>query len=106
MVYHIRVKGKLDESWPAWLGNVEIVTELEEDGVWITVLTVDVVDQPALFGILDRIRDLNLFLFSVSLDGETTSPPGEGQPRPTLRLVLDRFDGAQVGADREPGVGH
>jgi hypothetical protein len=73
MVYQIRVKGKLDESWSAWLGSLEIATELKEHGAAITTLTVDVVDQPALFGILDRIRDINLFLLSVRCDEEETS---------------------------------
>ena len=78
MVYQIRVRGKLDESWSAWLGGVEIATELAEDGVSITTLTVDVVDQPALFGILDRIRDINLFLLSVRCEEESTSSSSGG----------------------------
>lgn len=65
MHYQIKLKGKLDESWSDWLYGAAIVSELVEDGTIITTLTVDALDQPALFGILDRIRDMNLLPISV-----------------------------------------
>jgi hypothetical protein len=66
MVYRIKIKGVLDPTWSNWLGNVDIHTEQsEEDGV-SSSLTVDIIDQAALFGILDHIRDLNLVLISVN----------------------------------------
>jgi hypothetical protein len=64
MVYLIKVNGVLDESWSSWLDNTLICIE-EENGVPVTIIQGDVPDQPALFGILDRIRDLNLTLISV-----------------------------------------
>jgi hypothetical protein len=64
MVYLIKVSGVLDESWSSWLDNTLICIE-EENGVPVTIIRGDVPDQPALFGILDRIRDLNLTLISV-----------------------------------------
>jgi hypothetical protein len=70
MNYQIRVKGKLDKSWSDWLGNARIESELEEDRTVITTLTVTVIDQPALFGILDRFRDMNLLPISVVLIDE------------------------------------
>jgi len=66
MIYRINIKGELDQSWSNSLGEVEITTNLADDGTAITTLTIDVVDQPALFGILDRIRDLNLVLINVT----------------------------------------
>jgi len=65
MIFQIKIKGELDQSWSEWLGEVEITSTGTEEGSAITILTVDVVDQSALFGILDRIRDLNLFLLHV-----------------------------------------
>ncbi len=65
MVYQIKIKGVLDQSWSNWLGDVDIRTERMEDGGVITTLVGDLSDQAALFGILDRIRDLNLVLVSV-----------------------------------------
>jgi hypothetical protein len=69
MIYQINIKGQLDQSWSNWLGDVEITSNMAEDGTEITTLTVDVIDQPALFGILDRIRDLNLALITVTCNG-------------------------------------
>ena len=65
MVYQIKVKGKLDKSWSDWLYDAKIVSEFEEDSIVITTLTVVVIDQSALFGILDRIRDMNLLPVAV-----------------------------------------
>ncbi len=64
MKYQIKIKGMLDESWSYWLGEVEL-TNREEEGARITLIYSEVHDQSALFGILNRIRDLNLPLISV-----------------------------------------
>jgi hypothetical protein len=58
--YKIKVKGKLEKHWSAWFGNMAITSE----GA-MTILTGRVIDQPALHGLLVRIRDLGLTLISV-----------------------------------------
>lgn len=59
--YEIRVQGTLDAQWAAWFeGWTMCTTDCEE-----TVLTGLVRDQPALFGLLARIRDLGLPLLLV-----------------------------------------
>lgn len=70
MIYQIKIKGALDRSWSDWLGEAEITTEPVEDGSVITTMLVDAADQPALFGVLDHIRDLNLILIHVVRVGE------------------------------------
>ena len=60
-VYQIRVKGHINGGWSDWFSNLAI--SLEEDGT--TLLTGPVADQPALHGILARIRDLGMHLLSV-----------------------------------------
>ena len=65
MIYQIMVKGELDQSWSDWLGNVQIASEQDGTGTLFTIFTVDVIDQTALLGILDRIRDLNFDLVKV-----------------------------------------
>jgi hypothetical protein len=71
MVYQIKVKGKLDKSWSDWLYDARIISEFEEDCTVFTTLTVVVIDHSALFGILDRIRDMNLLPISVErIDNE------------------------------------
>jgi hypothetical protein len=59
MKYQIKIDGKLDSSWAEWLGGLELITK-EENGSFHTLLTGFVEDQPALFSILERIRNLNL----------------------------------------------
>ena len=66
MLYQIKIIGELDQSWNDWLGFLESASERQENGSIVTRLLVDVPDQPALFGILDRIRDLNLVLVSAA----------------------------------------
>ena len=59
--YQITIKGHIDPGWMDWFGNLTISYD-ENDN---TVLAGPISDQPALHGILDRIRDLNLTLISV-----------------------------------------
>ena len=70
MIYQIKIKGELDNSWSDWLGSVKLSSERAEDGSVITILTADATDQSTLFGILDRIRDLNLTLISLTRNGD------------------------------------
>jgi hypothetical protein len=63
-VYEIRIKGLLDGHWRRWFEGMTLVTA-EEDGQDCTVLIGAIADQPALHGLLERIRDLNLTLLSV-----------------------------------------
>lgn len=61
--YEIRVKGHLDERWMRYFEGLEIL--LQADGE--TTVT-GLMDQSALHGILNRIRDLGLELISVQRD--------------------------------------
>jgi len=59
--YQIRVKGHLDQRWTRWFEDFEI--ELSSNGE--TIISGPVMDQAALHGTLNRIRDLGLELISV-----------------------------------------
>ena len=59
--YQIRVRGHLDERWRRWFEDFELT--LHPDGE--TVITGVVVDQAALYGALNRLRDLGLSLISI-----------------------------------------
>ena len=61
--YQFRLKGHLDESWAAWLDDMSI--EQQPDGT--TLITGQIIDQAALFGLLSRLRDLGLPLLSVNI---------------------------------------
>ena len=60
-LYEIRLQGYLDEHWTAWFEGLAVAHA--EDGT--TILSGPVADQAALFGLLERVRDLGLPLLAV-----------------------------------------
>jgi hypothetical protein len=67
--YEIKIGGHLDPCWSDWFAGLKL-THLEGDG---TLLSGSLPDQAALHGLLERIRDLNLTLISVSCGGPSTA---------------------------------
>ena len=64
--YEIRVEGELGDMWADWFEGLSIREEFDgESDRYITVLYGPIPDQPALHGVLNRIRDLNLTLLSI-----------------------------------------
>jgi hypothetical protein len=68
--YEIKIRGHLDPRWSDWFAGVK-VTHLEGNE---TLLSGRLPDQAALHGLLERIRDLNLTLISVTRGGPSTAP--------------------------------
>jgi len=66
--YEIKIKGCLDHGWSEWFAGLKL-THLEKDE---TLLSGELLDQAALFGLIERIRDLNLTLLSVSRSDQST----------------------------------
>lgn len=62
--YEIKVVGQLDPTWSSWFDGLTLTSPDGET----TILSGALPDQAALFGLLERIRDLNLFLISVTCD--------------------------------------
>jgi hypothetical protein len=60
--YEIRIRGHLDQRWSEWLADLKL-THLEGN---VTLLSGSLSDQAALHGLLERIRDLNLTLLSMT----------------------------------------
>jgi len=58
--YEIRVAGVLDSRWAAWFDGLQ-VSGYSEETVIFGLLT----DQPALHGLLAKVRDLGLTLIAV-----------------------------------------
>ena len=65
-IYEIKIKGLLDKHWNQWFEGMALKSvENGESGQMCTLITGPIPDQPALHGLLEKIRDLNLTLVSV-----------------------------------------
>ena len=71
-LYAIRVQGHLTPRWSTWFDGFEITTA--PDGT--SIISGTVVDQAALHGLLQSLRDLGLPLISVTPQDDTTAPDG------------------------------
>ena len=60
--YEIRVKGHLDARWATWFDGMSLTAE--DDGT--TTIEGPVVDQAALHGLIQKVRDLGLTLLEVT----------------------------------------
>ena len=58
--YEIRVAAVLDSRWAAWFDDLQVSGRGDE-----TVISGLLADQPALHGLLTKVRDLGLCLISV-----------------------------------------
>jgi ABC-type transporter Mla maintaining outer membrane lipid asymmetry ATPase subunit MlaF len=65
--YRILVQGALDKSWSDRLSGLEITVVTEDEDFVVTKLWGEVLDQAALFGVLNALYDLHLPLISVDL---------------------------------------
>ena len=75
--YEIRVEGLLDDRWADWFGGLQV----SADGTQ-TVISGPLPDQPALHGLLTKIRDLGLCLISVRrVDAADPAESAQGRYR-------------------------
>ena len=63
--YKIRIRSHLDPCWSDWLAGLKL-THLPGDE---TLISGTLPDQAALYGLLDRLRDLNLTLIALARGG-------------------------------------
>jgi len=79
--YEIRVAGVLDGRWATWFDGLQIIGRGEE-----TVICGLLADQPALHGLLTKVRDLGLCLISVrQLDTSQAGTGHHDQAKPPPR---------------------
>ena len=64
--YKVQVVGHLDNKRAVWFESLDLIREYGEDGTPVTTMTLDVLDQAMLHGLLAEIRDLGLPLLSVN----------------------------------------
>ena len=63
--YRIRIAGRLNRSWSKQFGDMSVSDEVSGDGSPLSVLTGSLVDQAALFGVLNKLYGLGFPLVSV-----------------------------------------
>jgi hypothetical protein len=63
--YQIQVRGTLDPRWSAWFDQLAIT----HDGEGNTLLAGLISDQAALYGLINRLRDLGMTLLAVAREG-------------------------------------
>jgi hypothetical protein len=73
--YKIRVKGQLSEQWADWFDRLTL--ENLPDGYAELFGTLP--DQSALYGVLNRVRDIGLTLISVNRVDEGENNPAKKQ---------------------------
>lgn len=77
--YEIRVKGHLGPRWTTWFDGMNLTAD--DDGT--TVIRGPVVDQAALHGLLQTLRDLGITLLSLiplPADGAVDHPDNSHNP--------------------------
>ena len=57
----IRIEGHLDQTWADWLDGFTLTHNEQGE----TILTGEVIDQAALYGLIAKLRDLGVKLVSV-----------------------------------------
>ena len=62
--YQFHVRGTLDARWSVWFDQLAITYDAEGN----TLLAGLVSDQAALYGLINRLRDLGLTLLAVTRD--------------------------------------
>lgn len=77
--YEIRVAGHLAPRWAAWFDGLTVTTD--DDGT--TVLRGPVIDQAALHGLLQKLRDVGIPL--VSLHQVSPRPDNASAADPTIK---------------------
>ncbi len=71
--YEIKIKGHLDPRWSEWFMGLKLA-HLDNNE---TLLSGLLPDQAALHGMLERIRDLNWTLISVTCGCTPEQPPDQ-----------------------------
>jgi hypothetical protein len=59
------VQGVVDERWSDWLEGLSIVHALTQEGIVVTVLEGDLIDQSALVGVINHLHTLSLPIATV-----------------------------------------
>lgn len=71
--YCIHIQGMLDASWSDRLGGLSIRSEQKSDNSSVTMLSGPLMDQAALFGVLNALYNMHYPLLYVEYKAETST---------------------------------
>jgi hypothetical protein len=63
--YEIKIYGKLDDSWLAWIEEAKVHAEISDDDIQITTFSNVIMDQAGLVGLIRRLHGLGIVLVSI-----------------------------------------
>ena len=72
--YRICLSGFLDASWSEMLAGMSVINWQIEDDRFLTLLRGELVDQAALFGVLNLVYDLGMSVLLVECEGASLPP--------------------------------
>jgi hypothetical protein len=91
--YEIRLAEHLEERWAKWFDGLDIIHP--ESGE--TIIRGEMADQPALFGVLGKVRDLGVTLISVQRLSPFKAGRGVGRTSPD-QTATDSVSEVSLGA--------
>jgi len=81
--YRITVQGALDERWSDWLEGLSMVRTRTQDGLVVTILEGDLIDQSALVGVLNHLLTLSMPITRVECLDRGEAVQGNAQVAPS-----------------------
>lgn len=72
--YRICLSGFLDASWSEMLAGMSVINWQVNDNCFLTVLRGELVDQAALFGVLNLVYDLGMSVLLVECESASLPP--------------------------------
>jgi hypothetical protein len=90
-IYEIRVRGRLDAYWAAWLEGLTLTHEGDN-----TLLCGPLADEAALHGVLTKVGGLNLQLLSVNIVETGGVPAGASPPMGTAPTRTETLHSAST----------
>ena len=69
----VRVEGCLDRQWAEWFEGMEMTQTTGGE----TLITGDIVDQAALYGLIGKLRDLGVRLLAIKFEERDWTEKGE-----------------------------
>jgi len=76
LTYEIQLQGLISQRWIDWFGNMQVTAEQSLAQEPLTTVIVDVVDQSALLGLLQKLHNLGYPLLQVTRRGDTSQEEG------------------------------